>query len=370
MLPSALRPRKSAVAADSLPYAYGTVKRKCWAPTPSGVKHVCEKPAHSCLRLICSFARVPFRRQIRGVARACQAVLQAVWQGFELWNLSTAPAEIRDGIGGLTPAPPSGGCPHGCCALCGEALLHPAWVVADAGQAYEAISIAAVTQSITRLFQAARTIGLPDAVFVKKSSKFSAGFGGSIRTPYTDRTIYTFRTIELCLIGCLLLRFFILGPWILLQCSGIPIGGPHSKILLSIPLVEREHIFIRFKWPKIARALGLSADMSKALVARRYVDDVILVSRCMCRACVAPLLKVIYGSLIVFDVECDGVVDGDSVAFKYLDAIVEMNFLSVRYLHFNPNEPFIVSGGRSPKIKKQDSPVQLSIQQKCIAVVD
>ena len=92
----------------------------------------------------------------------------------------------------------------------------------------------------------ARTpVASPPAVTVHKSARNFVDPGGSVRTPFSDRVAF-------------LRAFFIYGQLFLIQNFGIPTGGPHSTVLLSIVCGHREHLFIKFKWAAIMRSLGLN----------------------------------------------------------------------------------------------------------------
>jgi hypothetical protein len=114
ILPRQLRPRKTAIAYRNIPYAYPTVKDKCWSDGSQGAQKTCRDPSHSCLRMICSFYTLTVRTQLRLVSRAVRFLLQVSWVTFELWDLSKSAEVFKSGIDKLTVHAPSALCPDGC----------------------------------------------------------------------------------------------------------------------------------------------------------------------------------------------------------------------------------------------------------------
>ena len=62
----------------NIPYAFPSVKRKCWQDTEGNIVHVCSKSGHSCYRNLVSFATIPGKIRYRYSSRAIQVLIQRV----------------------------------------------------------------------------------------------------------------------------------------------------------------------------------------------------------------------------------------------------------------------------------------------------
>jgi hypothetical protein len=344
VLPRQLRPARTGISLRNIPYCYPTVKDKCWCRDGLNAKHTCTQPNHSRLRVICSFYTLTVRKQLRLISRAVRFLLQVCWRTFECWDLSQAPQQLKTGIDQLEQRNISPLCPQGSCIMCAVPMLAPAVLVADAGQAYEAPEVRLIVASVDALFQSAEALQVPKSIFVHRGAKNAVGFGGSHKVPYFDRVVFYLYTLHRCLVGCLLLRMFVFGPLILLQNYGIPTGGPHSTVLLSILCGHREDIFIRFRWARILRTLGANFSLASSMFAIRYADDYCAISRCMCRQCLVKTLGIIYGGILDFKIETDFDIAGPTAAFNYLDVVVYVGFSWQRLCHYTKNELFYLTG--------------------------
>ncbi len=133
---------------------YSTIKKKCWSSSfeaPQVSQHICSKPDHSCHRNICSFARIPSQRAWKCLVCAYTFLYKHFFHGWSFSNLDTFTREFTSRFERLRP-------PKSCsdtsssstspntnaggfeCALCGKVLSTPSVIVADAGQAFEALS--------------------------------------------------------------------------------------------------------------------------------------------------------------------------------------------------------------------------------------
>ena len=224
-------------------------------------------------------------------------------------------------------SPPAGNC----CCICSSSLSCPAAFVGDAAQAFEAVSQERVLSAIHSLTELSKKLQQPDAIQVSRKHGGGVCWGGSIKTPYSDRFIFTRRTLTKFVIVTLLMRLFILGPLIVIQKVGIPIGGPWSPTLLSLALSQVEHAMRRFKWRVIReRFPNLPPKFEKAVMVKRYVDDVLATSRCMCDDCLRVIQRIIYDGVLVFDEDPDATQTcGKTRAVKMLDLF----FVWGRYLY-------------------------------------
>lgn len=148
VLPPQVGPRVSAFSAKNLPYAYATIKDKCWQFCGTSVKHCCSDPSHSCLRVICSFYNVTIRKQLKYVSRAVRFLLRASWETFELWDLAQAPRIIDTNLAKLKLHSKSVSNPNGCSIMCSSPMRVPGVLVGDAGQAYETPDVRKIIKAV------------------------------------------------------------------------------------------------------------------------------------------------------------------------------------------------------------------------------
>ena len=126
----------------------------------------------------------------------------------------------------------------------------------------------------------------------------------------------------------LCMRYYMLGPFIAIQLSGIPIGGPCSTIWLAIALGYCEHRYCLYVWPKIAARLGLNARFRSSVAVTRYVDDYLAISGIFCKRCLKQIMDSIYIGFITFEPDEEQMVNMDMVSFKFLDMFLCLSFNS------------------------------------------
>ena len=152
-IPKSMRARgEGALNQGHIPYVYSTVKLKCWdgGPTvPSGGRHRCCKPQHSCFRNICSFVRLPSRVLYRSLSRALTFLANQVYPGWAFTSLDNAVPNFVAQFSQLESHPAGEACR---CRGCGCLMFNPGLVVGDAGQAYEAIDLDRIYTCLDRLF--------------------------------------------------------------------------------------------------------------------------------------------------------------------------------------------------------------------------
>jgi hypothetical protein len=89
--------------------------------------------------------------------------------------------------------------------------------------------------------------------------------------------------------GFLGMRIFRMGDVLLQQLQGIPIGGPLSGCILEIVLSRCETMYD-----------AANPSRFRHLAVGRYVDDLILLSRTLCRECVRAVIVCVYKNIVVF----------------------------------------------------------------------
>ena len=120
-------------------------------------------------------------------------------------------------------------------------MQHPGLLVADAGQAYEAMRYADIIETLDKLFNAIRDSRSDVTVWARYGRKSECGFGGKLSAKYRDRVIILPATLERFVHAYLGLKWFHGGPLMLRQMDGVPIGGPLSGSLLGGRLSDNEN---------------------------------------------------------------------------------------------------------------------------------
>ena len=172
------------------------------------------------MRSISSFISFPGRPNLRFASRALDFLRRNCWEGFTFTNLSTAPVECKQDIASLvTPAV----MPF-TCSFCKCSVHHPTCYIGDAGQAYETVDMETVVNATRSLIKEAGQKGLADGIQVKKCRSPEVSFGGSIRTAFLDRLVFTRASLAQFACTCLLFRTVRLACLFATQISGIPTG--------------------------------------------------------------------------------------------------------------------------------------------------
>ena len=207
-LPRSLQPRDNRLRMNGLPYTYGTIKHKCWGLGTGRISHTCKKIGHSCTRCINSFVSFPGRQHLQFATRALAFLIRQTWSTFAVENLAVSAEEFTTAIKHLE-IPQRVGC-NNCfgCKFCGEEFSAMSAFVGDAGQAFEVINVSAVREGVNALCDDAKKIGLPDSVQVTKARVPKVAFGGSIRTRFLDKLIYTRLALRQFVYSVLLMRTF------------------------------------------------------------------------------------------------------------------------------------------------------------------
>ena len=348
-VPRHLARGQTSFSAKSVPYAYCTLKAKCWTCSPDGrCVRTCGKPAHSCMRTIVPFYFWPARRLLQYVARGATLYVRDLWPGYELWSLSEVIQAVQRERAKLRQADEG---KAGRCACCGQRMSHPGSVVLDAGQAYEELRTAYVDESVQSLFRQASAGGRPRHVVLERGPQCRGRVGGLRWPQQVGRVTLRATEIQRCLRAALLVRWFRLGDAYLVQKKGVPIGGPLSKALLSLVLCRLESSFDRFRWPELAAFFGLPGwTRAQAFMALRYVDDLWLWSWVLCDRCLEKLVGNIYRKEIAFERDDKGTWDvGPTRLQRWLDVLWESGWTTFRWAHHNPNERWVWSG--TPELK-------------------
>ena len=86
------------------------------------------------------------------------------------------------------------------------------------------------------------------------------------------------------------------------QKEGLPIGGPHSPACCSVTLGADEAAWVTEEARRVQHGFGpAGVPLATQVALARYVDDLIMVSRCWCRDCLEAMLAVMYRKPVQFD---------------------------------------------------------------------
>ena len=292
-----------------LPYMYGTVKAKCFGSGPDAGKHVCNKPGHSCLRRIVSYATWKARRSWRAAGRALSFIAQSVLLTDEVPSLKQARPFMGEGLERLQPCREVHVCDrcHGPC----EGLQG---IVADAGQFFEAVQVPDACEAADRVLNLAELDGHSSVTVAGKKHVF---FGGSIYRSMQQCLVFSLEELYWLFTAACNMRFAHTGTQVW-TFSGLPIGGLLSKTATSFVLGWQEHCWRTDRSRRQAAGFGFPDRLWPHLVARaRYVDDVLWLSRALCEGCLRDGIRHVYA--VPFEVE--GPVQG---ALSWLDFRIEL----------------------------------------------
>lgn len=264
ILPRSLLPKVKHFYEEHIPYAYCTVKRKCYknhsqlvdgsiSSGPGGAEAVspfncfsektCTKEKHACFRTIVSFKKMPGRLSFKRVGRALQFLTASIFPSrLSVSNLSVAKSDIEDRLKLQKPRKPLCNEDYVHCKKCKDKMYHPTLYTADAGQEFEVITNKKVQNSLSAVFRLASSVTKMNdpTITVLHSIKSQVSFGGQISDKIADLTVFFASKIRRCIEGVLKMKTFKAGNLFLTQQCGIPIGGPISGGVLDLVLSHCE----------------------------------------------------------------------------------------------------------------------------------
>ena len=319
-LPRSMLPANMAFSRRHLPYAYPTIKRKCYNGTPGeGPMKTCQKPQHSCMRNIVSFIRLPGRATFKAVGRGLRHLLHHHSKGWFVRSMDTAHHELKTSYDATLPRPLNGR-PYVVCVWCGAKMYTPGACTADAGQAFEVLEVDKVLNTTTKLFERAGLKGGRDTtVTVITHRTHLAHDGGRVMTHNPGRVVFWLSRLAKCTRALLAMRFYVIGNLMLEQVRGIPIGGPISAVLLDITLAQCEYGAEKHLWREVKSRSKLKGAFHLYIAAKRYADDIAMVSRWFCKDCLFALIKSTFDSTVAFDLSTESHTVDDCFTFKFLD---------------------------------------------------
>lgn len=284
----------------TLPSVHLHFKSKCfraWKSCPSEPKS-CKKPGHSCARRITSHARFPGRPLWRAVSRCFQICLMLLAWGCEVWKLPDLLPRLQSGVSALR----IGHLGAYRCILRGRLKNPFEGLVADAGQFFEEVDPSAVMAAAEALADAVVESYQRDTVSVQRGPRVRGSIGGHTAVKPAKRQAFTLDEMLKTLDAALHARLVQMGDCII-WAGKLTIRGFMSKIATSIALAFWERL-----WAVMPELRALEDVVSPhdwlwehAVCQLRYVDDLLMISLCICRACLMKILRAQYP--VVMDVD-------------------------------------------------------------------
>ncbi|CAE7587433.1 unnamed protein product, partial [Symbiodinium microadriaticum] len=236
---------------------------------------------------VVSFYHAPWRKAWRLAGRAIQIIVQATFPGFAVWNLQAAVPQFCEAFGQLRCSTDPCRCER-----CGAAKHPSTLLVADAAQMYEQIDTAKVLIAFDRAAERLRLSKGLTTVTVRRQGKVCGWTGGEPATRSGKFVVFTTARLRKMLWASCALRFATLGN-LVVRATGVMIGGLLSMIA-AVGLLCQEEQVAKESAEFRRQYLPHGWDMMHALLAMRYVDDLLMASQSMCHACMAKLLASMY----------------------------------------------------------------------------
>ena len=265
-----------------VPYVYGTMKSKCWH---AGVK-VCKKTGHSCVRKIVSYFAWPAKHVWRSAHRALETIVKHFGATRDAWSLADASLQLRQGMQRLRSS-------DGECCRCGNSFSGNAGLVADAGQCFEMIQAQEAVSEAYVLLRRFQALSGSSFVTIQKSKK-RVGWVGQ-RRMYSTSASQSWDVVQLYrLFAAAMSVDLVSACQHVFRTSGVPIGGLMSKIAATIVLGGQERRWLYNHQRKSSHGFNPGFPWHQAVCHIRFIDDVILLSKCYCRSCLMSLLDLVY----------------------------------------------------------------------------
>ena len=352
--------KDSTFGAKHIPNIYCTVKKKCYGGVaqpicigphvyPGGLVHTCQKQQHSCLRNIVSFRRFPCRSGFQKVFRALRSLIPVFLKTWAVETLITIKDQLQAGFDMLEPN-------YACkCKVCGKVMLHPTFLVADAGQAFEMLKRGSIVSNLEYLLGQAKKYN-HGLLAVYKSVRSIVQKVPNLQRQFEDRVVVASNTIQSTVLAYLDFRYYQLGDIFLEQKAGAPIGGLGSGALLALVLSSREHVFMA-RWDQYKNEFGLAGDFHSHFCPARYEDDLGLLSKSCCFDCCKKLVDDVYGSDMTFDrSDAHEYFGGGCFYNKFVDLRISLTWGCIGFDLFHINLRFALTGDAAHLQKNRFGP--------------
>ena len=274
-----------------LPYVYCSIKSKCfWAGHKA--QRICQQLRHSCARKICSYWKWPRRHLWRKVHRCIDLLIKHFSPGAETWGLDDASSRLKTGLQRLR----SGTHPCICC-RCGLHKDPLNVVVADAGQFYEEVSPGQACAAFTGIVIKATRAGWTH-VAVDRGSRKHAFLSARPPPRYNSSFIwFSLQDISCTFFAAMCVSLVSVGH-LVASLKGLPIGGLLSRAATSAYLASKEHAWLSSSSVRLEAGFhSIAGFWRNTMLHLRYVDDVLLASRALCRQCLLQVFPPVYSEV-------------------------------------------------------------------------
>ena len=265
--------------------------------------------------------------------------------------------ELRAKVQRLPPPIRKGTSSTYICGVCSKAMSSPGIVVADAGQAFEALSSVSIQSGIQHVFDLAAADSSFSTLQVLHGQGCSVAKGGCPKTSYRDRIIVRLATLKKAVHSFLGLKYFRIGDQLMFQVDGVPIGGNFSGSILENTLGVLEGTFSSKFSPLMMH-----------VASGRYADDLILVSFTRCRKCLLSLIRRVYKDHISFDADSSQTSANTTTVQPYLDFIMYLDWDSLCFTPNPKNFKYAFTGDHSHRIKHSLEPYVGYFDEHTVAV--
>ena len=260
-----------------LAYMYTSMKAKCFGSGATAGYRTCQKPGHSCVRRIVSYAGWRAHSSWRAAGRALKFIVHQATNTDEIQSLKEARIAMESRINRLVAA-----CVPGQCDTCGRRVEGLQGVVADAGHFYESVQSTQACEAADAILRRAEEDG-HSAVSV--AGRRRAFFGGVVFRSLRQCLVFTLEELYWLFAAASSLKYAHTGSRVW-SFSGLPIGGLLSQAATSFVLGWQEHIWYFDDNKRMAYNFEWSDRMWNHMVAcGRYVDDVLWLSYALCECC-------------------------------------------------------------------------------------
>eukprot|EP00933_Yihiella_yeosuensis_P052111 TRINITY_DN5010_c2_g1_i1.p1 TRINITY_DN5010_c2_g1~~TRINITY_DN5010_c2_g1_i1.p1 ORF type:complete len:374 (+),score=45.52 TRINITY_DN5010_c2_g1_i1:358-1479(+) len=278
------------------------------------------KKAHAHFREIIANSRAPLRLPYRVLSRGWQIALRSSgWLCWELWQMSSAAAEVREMYNEVRAS-----CKPGQpCSRCKQPKQDVEAIAADISQLFKDVDPQEVIRCAQRLCNHCADHCKMKGVTVLPGRRCRGFLGGS---PFTKKGMYfSFEDMVQFITYYLTSAYFLVGKVVVLQKLGVPMGGGASKISSSLLLCWLEHDWLTNVDRRISAGFSSDEDFHASTKGKRYVDDLLLMSSSLCQRCLEQLLFKIYPQPLVCGVESRG------PTMEWLDMVLDIsNGLSIQ----------------------------------------
>ena len=324
-----------------VPTIFAFVKSKCWQ---TGVR-TCQKAGHSCWRRVLDMATVIHVRGWKVMARATRGVVASLPASHEVPDMAAVRDELRHLCCEVGPPLPHQWRADGSlqCLTCAKGISnHFHCLAVDIDQAFEACDAAGLGPEWVRTAARYTEIYGECPVHVQKGKACKVQHG---RRKWSRASwAITLDAIHRAVVATTSLSLVAFGSFIF-RTLGISIGGTMSSACVAVHLGDEEYRGKRFlESPEGPFPELRGSTVVKQFSWRRYVDDVLSVSRRMCTDCQKKALSHMYKENLSVVYESPDILTAENMElFTWLDLSIGINKYGLFWIPRNANRAWIWS---------------------------